>query len=101
MAELMPCIITGVQDETVVGHHLLDLEDKSLRGGSMKAPDDCILPMCYEQHMALHAAGDETKFFEQHGIYNAEAIARKLYEYYTMKDLASMWRLITTRGEEL
>jgi len=98
VAQIMPCIITGIQNETVVGHHLLDLEDKGLRGGSMKAPDDCILPICYEQHMALHAMGDEKKFFEQHGVYNAEAIARELYRYYNMKDTSSMWRLIISKG---
>jgi hypothetical protein len=67
------CCICG---QEAVPHHLLR---GTGHGMGLKAGDDAVIPMCHQHHMALHAAGDETKFLQSHGI-DGPALARRLHQ---------------------
>lgn len=74
----LPCVCTGIQ-YAVDAHHLLRC---SSRRGMYKAGDNHTLPLTTRKHRELHDKwGDETAFFEEHGITDPEGLAEQLYEH--------------------
>jgi hypothetical protein len=67
-----PCIVCMWQYVQV--HHLTCSPDPKARG--LKAGDNWTLPMCADDHTALHARGDERAFWQALGIDPLQAAER-------------------------
>lgn len=87
----LPCIISGTKSEDVIGHHLLRGVE---RGTGLKSPDNCVIPMSFRMHNALHANGNETEFLSKHGITDAPKLAKELYKLYKEKDYEGCYTLV-------
>lgn len=77
----MPCYSCGIENETVVPHHLT-----FLRRGSMKALEKHQVPLCFICHDSLHRHGEKS-FWAELGksLEEVENYAVKLFNSY--KDL--------------
>ena len=71
----LPCCACGRKGSTQVHHSLIGPEGKA-RG--LKASDRYVLPVCFVDHNAIHALGDEASFWQSRGI-DSLAIAEKLW----------------------
>ncbi len=61
-----PCCIPGCRRGPIHAHHLICSLDAKARG--LKASDIWCLPLCLYHHTALHAAGNERRWWETMGI---------------------------------
>jgi hypothetical protein len=72
----MPCCICCI-DPGGVAHHLLRTDEKC---AARKSGDDKTIPLCHDDHDALHRAGDEIEFLASHGITKPVEYALSLYQ---------------------
>jgi len=93
----LPCMIYGIEDGTVSGHHLLKT---GMRGIGLKSPDDYVVPLSYEAHHYLHNSGlNEDDFFSENGITNQVEIAQALYGHWVNKQYEAARELVLRRGK--
>ena len=55
----LPCSVCGIEDDTVVGHHLIGVGQGTMGG---KASDLDLMPMCHKHHDEIHRALIEPNF---------------------------------------
>lgn len=60
----LPSMISGYRGDFIIGHHLLRAGGKAM---GTKACDSLVVPLTHQEHMDLHANGNEIKWFEKHG----------------------------------
>jgi len=92
----LPCLIYGIEDGTVSGHHLLKT---GMRGIGLKSPDDYTVPLSLTAHQNLHWVGNEEEFFKGHGITNQVEIAQALYGHWVNKQYEAARELVLRRGK--
>ena len=83
----LSCMICGARKQIQV-HHLLKPYD-GMRGLSMRAGDNNVVPLCFQHHTELHTKfGNEEKFFIHHGYFagTGRQVAKSLWESRTMHD---------------
>jgi len=51
-----------------------------VRGMGLKAGDDHAIPLCGQHHDGLHRNGNETAYLAGHGIHDAPAPAKALWD---------------------
>ena len=93
----LPCLIYGIEDGTVSGHHLLKT---GMRGIGLKSPDDYVVPLSHAAHQCLHiTCGNEEDFFKLSGINNQVEIAQALYGHWVNKQYEAARELVLRRGK--
>ena len=82
----LPCILCKAgfysHSHNVQAHHLLKPWN-GVRGMSLRAGDDNVIPLCFKHHSELHTKfGSEAKFFEHYGMSAdaGKAWAKKLWQ---------------------
>ena len=50
----LPCSECGIDDDTVVAHHLKGIYSPLSGGAGVKASDYFTMPLCYKHHTAIH-----------------------------------------------
>ena len=70
------CCACGIEDGTVVGHHMMHVS--ASRGTGLKAPDQWAIPLCMRCHSACHSYGDDETYLTLAGV-DARSVARALW----------------------
>ena len=104
----LPCTSCGIQDETIVAHHLKHRYAPYSGGGmGLKADDWLTMPLCYSCHDRAHNGDSDVLDFQAEFIFKTLTAAFK-YGILTYKPklVASkeeqrLWRENNLTGEEL
>ena len=104
----LPCISCGIQDETIVAHHLKHRYAPYSGGGmGLKADDWLTMPLCYSCHDRAHNGDSDVLDFQAEFIFKTLTAAFKYgILVYKPKLVASkeeqrLWRENNLTGEEL
>jgi hypothetical protein len=55
----LPCIDCGIEDDTIIAHHLRGRCSPLSGSAARKANDYFVMPLCYKHHMDLHNGNAE------------------------------------------